>query len=240
MQCKYGCLDTWMHIHLIGMTFQATSKTPLISANDLHCISVLMHSRWLSHTPYITLLSHHLRTIFQWLINISSFHTLVLCCLHYPSTFLHLFLHLFNLFEILQINVITHFAPTQFNSLSSTMMSIWTRWLELCLIGLSTSLQKIITVSKYSPPLITIVGTLSECRSIIVIFACRCLYYHSTGHQWEWEKIDDHNLLLIYSYCLLIEKLHICCYLLDLHDFLISSLDMVLRELLGILGLPSR
>ena len=96
-------------------------------------------------------------------------------------------------------------APTQFNSLSSTMMSIWTRWLEHCLIGLSTSLQK---VSKYSLPLVIIVGTLSECWSIVVIFFCRCLYYHSTGHQWEWERIDD-DLLLIYSCCLLIEKIHL-------------------------------
>ena len=92
------------------------------------------------------------------------------------------------------------------------MMSIWTRWLEPCLIGLSTSLQKIITVSQYSLPLITIVGTLSECWSIVVIFACRCLYYHSIGHQWEWERIDDHNLLFIYSCCLLIGKTHIWCW----------------------------
>jgi len=118
------------------------------------------------------------------------------------------------------------------------MMSIWARWLEPCLIGLSTSLHKIITVSKYSLPLIVIVGTLSECWSIVVIFACRCLYYHSTGHQWEWERIDDHDLLLIYSCCPVIEKTHIC-YLLDLHDFLINLLDMALRELVGILGLPS-
>jgi len=124
----------------------------------------------------------------------------------------HLFLHLSNPYEILQItDVITlkvwsFCAPTQFNSLSSTMMSIWTRWLEPCLIGLSTSLQKTITVSKYSLPLIIIVGTLSECWSIFVIFPCRCLYYHSTGHQWEWERIDDHDLLLIYSCCLSIEK----------------------------------
>ena len=89
------------------------------------------------------------------------------------------------------------------------MMSIWTRWLEPCLIGLSTSLQNIITVSKYSLPLSVIVGTLSECWSIVVIFACWCLYYHSTGHQWEWERIDDHDLLLIHSCCLLINKTHI-------------------------------
>ena len=98
-------------------------------------------------------------------------------------------------------------VPTQSNSLTSTMMSIWTRWLEPCLIGLSTSLQNIITVSKYSLPLIIIVGTLSECWSIFVIFACRWLYYHSTGHQWEWERIDDHDLLLIYSCCLLIKNI---------------------------------
>ena len=78
------------------------------------------------------------------------------------------------------------------------MMSIWTRW--PCLMGLSTSLQNIITVSKYSLPLIIIVGTLSECWSIVVIFAYTLilsLYQPSVGLM---------NLLLIYSCCLLIEK----------------------------------
>ena len=60
------------------------------------------------------------------------------------------------------------------------------------------------------------------------------LYQPSVG-----VRIDDHDLLFIYSCCPVIEKTHIC-YLLDLHDFLINLLDMVLRELLGILGLPSR
>ena len=176
--------------------------------NDLHYIPVLIHSRWLSHTPYI---SHIIFTILQWLINISSFHTLVRLMLS-PLPFHISFLYLFNPYEILQItDAITlkvwfFYAPTQFNSLSSAMMSIWTRWLKPCLIGLSTSLHKIITVSQYSPPLIIIVSTLSECWSTVVIFACRCLYYHSTAHQWEWERID---LLLIYSCCLLIEKTHL-------------------------------
>ena len=176
-----------------------------------------MHSRWLSHTPYITLSSHHSHYLSMIDQHQLISHPRILCCLRYPFTFLDLFLYLFNPFEILQINVITlkvwfFCAHTQFNSLTSIMMSIWTRWLEPCLIGLSTSLQNIITVSKYSMPLITIVGTLSECWSIVVIFACRCLYYHSTGHQWEWERIDDHDLLFIYSRCLWIEKTHIWCW----------------------------
>ena len=161
----------------------------------IYIISLYWYTLVGCHIPH-TLVTSSSLSFNDWS---TSAHFFVLCCLRYPSTFLDLFLHLFNPYEILQItDAITlkvwfFYAPTQFNSLSSAMMSIWTRWLKPCLIGLSTSLHKIITVSQYSPPLIIIVSTLSECWSTVVIFACRCLYYHSTDHQWE--RIDYLQLL---------------------------------------------
>ena len=77
-----SCLDTFQHLDAHSSDWHDLTsyiQTPLIWPNYLHCISVLIHSCWLSHTPYITSLHyrHIIFTIFQWSININSFHTLV-------------------------------------------------------------------------------------------------------------------------------------------------------------------
>jgi len=177
----------------------------------IYIVSLYWYTLVACHIPHTLHYRHIIFTIFQWfdqhqLISHPSSSYAVSVTL--PHFFIYFSIYLIRMryckLQMWLPQECDFCAPTQFNSLSSTMMSIWTRWLKPCLIGLSTSLQNIITVSKYSLPLIVIVGTLSECWSI---FACRCLYYHSTGYQWEW---DDHDLLLIYSCCLLKDTFVIC------------------------------
>jgi len=155
----------------------------------IYIISLYWYTLIGCHIPH-TLVTSSSLSFNDWS---TSAHFFVLCCLRYPSTFLDLFLHLFNPYEILQItDAITlkvwfFYAPTQFNSLSSAMMSIWTRWLKPCLIGLSTSLHKIITVSQYSPPLIIIqyfvwmlVNRCNLCLSMLIL----SLYRPSVRKDW--------------------------------------------------------
>jgi len=47
----FGCLDTWMHIHLIGMTFQATSKPPWYNLM-IYIVSLYWYTLVACHIPH--------------------------------------------------------------------------------------------------------------------------------------------------------------------------------------------